>query len=101
MNRSADVSGLNDWTGKLLEKKQTPKQVASGFVFSKEMTNRNLSNREFVSMLYRTMMDREPDESGLNDWVARLQAGTTREKVFDGFADSTEFNNIVKAYGLK
>lgn len=101
LNRSADVSGLNDWTGKLLEKKQTPKQVASGFVFSKEMTNRNLSNREFVSMLYRTMMDREPDESGLNDWVARLQAGTTREKVFDGFADSTEFNNIVKAYGLK
>ena len=101
LNRSADASGLNDWTGKLLEKKQTPKQVASGFVFSKEMNNRNLSNREFVIMLYRTMMDREPDAAGLDDWVTKLQAGTTREKVFDGFADSVEFNNIVKAYGLK
>lgn len=52
-------------------------------------------------MLYRTMMDREPDEAGLNDWVTRLQSGTSRQSVFDGFADSTEFDNIVRAYGLK
>lgn len=101
MNRSADVNGLNDWTGKLLNKQQTPKQVAAGFVFSQEMANRNLSNQEFVTMLYRTMMDREPDESGLNDWVRRLQSGTSRQSVFDGFADSVEFDNIVRAYGLK
>ena len=52
-------------------------------------------------MLYRTMMDREPDEAGLNDWVTSLQSGTSRQSVFDGFADSTEFDNIVRAYGLK
>lgn len=101
LNRSADVNGLNDWTGKLLNKQQTPKQVAWGFVSSQEMTNRNLSNQEYVTMLYRTMMDREPDESGLNDWVRRLQSGTSRQSVFDGFADSVEFDNIVRAYGLK
>lgn len=101
LDRPADVDGLNDWTGKLLGKKQTPKQVASGFVFSQEMTNRNLSNKEFVTMLYRTMMDREPDEAGLNDWVTRLQSGTSRQSVYNGFADSTEFDNIVRAYGLK
>lgn len=65
------------------------------------MANRNLSNQEYVTMLYRTMMDREPDEAGLNDWVTRLQSGTSRQSVFDGFADSTEFDNIVRAYGLK
>lgn len=101
LNRAADTNGLNDWTGKLLDKKQTPAQVASGFVFSKEMTNRNLSNKEFVTMLYQTMMDREPDEKGLNDWVAKLQRGTSRKTVFEGFAGSTEFDNIVQAYGLK
>ena len=68
---------------------------------SQEMANRNLSNQEYVTMLYRTMMDREPDEAGLNDWVTRLQSGTSRQSVFDGFADSTEFDNIVRAYGLK
>lgn len=101
LSRSADVGGLNNWTGNLINKKQTPAQVASGFVFSKEMINRNLSDTAFVTMLYRTMMDREPDERGLNDWVTRLQRGTSREKVFEGFAGSTEFDNIVNAYGLK
>ena len=101
LDRSADVNGLNDWTGKLLDKTQTPEQVASGFVFSQEMTNRNLSNQEFVTMLYQTMMDREPDEDGLNDWVTQLQSGTSRQTVFRGFANSTEFDNIVREYGLR
>lgn len=100
LDRPADVGGLNDWTGRLLEKKQTPKQVASGFVFSKEMSNRNLSNAEFVTMLYRTMMDREPDAAGLQDWVERLENGGKREDVYNGFADSVEFSKIVSSYGL-
>ena len=45
LDRSADVDGLNSWTGKLLQKTQTPAQVASGFVFSQEMENRELSNQ--------------------------------------------------------
>jgi len=100
LNRPADVGGLNDWTGRLLEKKQTPKQVAYGFVFSKEMTDRRLSNAEFVTMLYRTMMGREPDAAGLQDWVGRLESGRKREDVYNGFADSVEFSIIVASYGL-
>lgn len=100
LNRTADADGLNDWTGRLLDKRQTPKQVASGFVFSKEMDNRHLNNTEFVSMLYRTMMDREPDAAGLQDWVGRLENGRKREDVYNGFADSVEFGRIVSSYGL-
>ena len=101
LDRSADVDGLNSWTGKLLQKTQTPAQVASGFVFSQEMENRELSNQEFVTMLYKTMMDREPDDTGLNDWVTKLQSGTSRQTVFNGFANSVEFDRIVRSYGLK
>lgn len=100
LNRAADESGINDWTGLLLEKKKTPKQVASGFVFSPEMNNRNLNNTEFVTLLYRVMMDREPDEGGLKDWVGRLDNGAKRVDVFNGFADSVEFGRIVSSYGL-
>ncbi len=100
LDRAGDVGGLNDWTGKLLEKKQTPKQVAYGFVFSKEMTERNLTDKQFVTMLYNAMMDREPDDGGLKNWTDALAAGKSKEEVFNGFADSTEFANIVKAYGL-
>lgn len=52
-------------------------------------------------MLYKTMMDREPDDTGLNDWVTKLQSGTSRQTVFNGFANSVEFDRIVRSYGLK
>lgn len=100
LNRPADQGGINDWTGRLLEKKETPKQVAQGFVFSKEMNDRHLNNTEFVTLLYHAMMDRKPDETGLQDWVQRLEKGTSRVDVYNGFADSVEFGRIVSSYGL-
>lgn len=102
LNRRPDVLGLNDWTNRLLTKKQTPKQVASGFVFSNEMKEKKLNDADFVTMLYNTMLNRAPEPAGLQDWVGRLQDKSfTREKVFDGFADSVEFGDIVKSYGIK
>lgn len=101
LGRSADQAGINDWTGRLINKKETPKQVAKGFIFSAEVNKRQLDNTEFVTLLYRTMMGREPDDAGLQDWVGRLNKGTAkREDVYNGFADSAEFGKIVSSYGL-
>ena len=100
LGRQPDAGGINDWTGRLLSKKETPKQVARGFIFSTEMSNKKLNNTEFVTLLYQVMMDREPDASGLADWVGRLEKGARREDVYNGFADSVEFGRIVSSYGL-
>ncbi len=102
LDRKFDVEGINDWTGRLLTKKETPRQVAGGFVFSKEMNDRNLSDTEFVTILYRTMLNREPENAGLQDWLNKLQDKSyTREMIFEGFADSVEFTNIVASYGIQ
>lgn len=101
LSRKPDAGGMNDWTGKLLNKKNTPKEVASGFVFSTEVARKELNNRDFVTLLYRAVMGREPDKEGLNDWAGKLDAKTsTREQVFNGFAESEEFKKIVASYGL-
>ena len=100
LRRKGEPDGLNDWTGKLLNKVQTPKQVANDFVFSEECINRGLNDRDFVDMLYHLYMDRDPDEGGLQYWVSELNAGTPREEAAAGFADSPEFREIVKSYGL-
>lgn len=100
--RRPDVAGLNNWTEQLLGKKTSPQSVAHGFVFSKEMNERNLSNEDFVSMLYNTMLGRWPDGPGLADWVKQLDGGTkTREDIFAGFANSKEFSEIVKSYNIQ
>ncbi len=101
LERKPEAAGMNDWTNQLLTKASTPKQVAFGFVFSNEVKVKDLNNTQYVTMLYRAFMGREPDAPGLNDWVGKLDKNAaTREQVFNGFADSNEFKVIVSSYGL-
>lgn len=75
-------------------------EAAYGFFFSEEFVNANYSSEEFVSRLYRTFLGREADEQGFNNWVGQLEQGVTRESVFEGFANSAEFENICNGYGI-
>lgn len=101
LERKPDAPGMNNWTGLLLNKEKTPKEVAYGFIFSNEVKVKDLNNSQYVTMLYHAFMGREPDEPGLNDWVSRLDGKVaTREQVFEGFAESPEFNLMVSSYGL-
>ena len=86
LGRDADMAGLNDWTGRLVNKKATPEDVGKGFIFSPEVSKKNLGNEEFVKLLYRTFLGREYDAAGLKDWVERLENGTSRKDVFYGFS---------------
>lgn len=99
LGRNYDVDGLNDWSGRI-NSGYGMGNVAYGFVFSQECINMNLSNSDYVKMLYRGIFGREYDEAGLNDWVNQMNNGTSRETVFWGFANSQEFANMVASYGL-
>lgn len=99
MGRTYDVNGLNDWSGRI-NSGYGMENVAYGFVFSQECINMNLSNSDYVKMLYRGIFGRSYDDAGLNDWVNQLNNGTSRETVFWGFANSQEFANMVASYGL-
>jgi hypothetical protein len=48
----------------------------------------------FVTNLYRTVLNRDPDTAGLNSWVAGLHAGLTRQQVAQGFLESPEHRGI-------
>ena len=100
MNRKGDASGLNHWCNQILTKKMTPVQVAESFIYSKEFTDKNLSNTEYIKVLYRTFMGREADSAGLNYWLGRLNKGDSRKTVLKAFAGCQEFKNIVKSFGL-
>ena len=100
LNREPDEGGLNDWVNKLSSGAATGASVAYGFVFSAEFKNYNYCNADYVKQLYRAFMGREYDEGGLNDWVNRLETGTTREEVFNGFSQSAEFSGLCTQYGI-
>ena len=100
LGRTPDETGHLYWVTKLVKKESTPKDVAYGFVFSKELLNRKLSNEQFVRVLYQGLFDREADSDGFNVWMRELKSGKTRLQVFEGFAGSKEFANLVKSFDL-
>ena len=98
--READTPGMLNWASQLANQRDTGTGAARGFFFSDEFTRQNVSNEEYVNRLYRTFMGREADEEGFNAWVAQLNAGISREEVFNGFAGSPEFTRICALYGI-
>ena len=83
LGREADEKGLNDWCDAILSGRNTVKEAAYGFVFSQEFLKKNLSDEEYIRVLYRVFMDREADGPGLSAWKKVLNEGKSREHVFD------------------
>ena len=74
--------------------------VARKFFISKEFENANHSDEAFLTLLYRTVMNREPDEGGMNSWLKAIVSGVPREEIVRGFAGSREFSKLCKDYGI-
>jgi hypothetical protein len=54
-----------------------------------------------LTILYRTLLDREPDPAGLQGWLDVLNGGAGRDEVLDGFIFTGEFENLCDEYGIK
>ena len=65
----------------------------NGFIGSPEFQARygNLNDSDFVSQLYRNVLDREPDGAEVQGWVDAIGTGTTRAQVVLGFSESAEY----------
>jgi hypothetical protein len=100
LNREPDATGIENWTTRLKNGSRDGISAVYGFCFSAEMKRRNLSNAQFVEILYKAMMDRTPDSKGKANWVERLNNGVSRAGVFKGFAESAEFTRVCESYGI-
>ncbi|MCL2078397.1 MAG: DUF4214 domain-containing protein [Oscillospiraceae bacterium] len=100
LGRTPDEGGFDDWADALESGAMTATDVVYGFVFSPEMVNKNLSDEEYVIMLYAAFFARDPDEGGKAHWLGRLASGATRYDVFLGFANSVEFDVFCDAHGF-
>lgn len=100
LGREGETTGIDSWKEALLSLSSSGVDAGYGFVFSEECKERNLSNEDFVEMLYRTFMNRTSDESGKEAWVSQLAAGVDREQILYGFIMSVEFADICQQYGI-
>ena len=101
LDRNPEYSGRQDWGCKLYDKEIDGATVARGFILSQEFKERNLSNEDYVDVLYSTFFDREADPAGREYWINALNNDTSREKVLAGFVNSGEFSDICTRYYIE
>ena len=100
LNREPEWSGCATWSKRLTSGEKDGAMAAFGFCLSAEMERRNLSNAEYVEVLYGAIMGRAPDTNGKAYWINLLDNGVSRRGVFRGFAESAEFTRICNDYGI-
>ncbi len=100
LSREPDTGGLEHWADSLNNGDKTGAELATSFVFSEEFENRNTSDSEFVTILYKAFFNRDPDTDGYNHWMDQIFNGTSRLDVLNGFTSAQEFNDLCEDYGI-
>ncbi|VXC50435.1 DUF4214 domain-containing protein [Massilia sp. 9I] len=91
-NRTPDAAGVGFWIG-LLDRGVAFTTVAQGFLDSREYHEAYgsaMTHRELVTRYYTNILDRAPEQAGLDFWVGRLDAGASRADVLAGISESAE-----------
>lgn len=90
--RMPDSSGLDYWIGQRMRGASLD-AVSNALSGSPEFMSRygQLSNRDFVKLVYRNVLNRSADAPGENFWTSELDRGVQRGQVMTGFSDSTEY----------
>jgi hypothetical protein len=89
--RTPDHGGLTYW---LQRRGQgvTLGTISASFATSTEFQHRygGLTNAQFVDLVYRNVLDRQPDGAGRAYWTSRLVHGLSRGQLMANFSQSTE-----------
>jgi len=101
LKRDPEAGAVDTWTNRLVNKEVNGVELGKRFALSDEITkSRPVSDKEFVTRLYKTFLNRDGSETEINSWVADLNGGKTREYVLAGFVNSKEFDNFCKDCGI-
>lgn len=99
--RNPESGGYCDWLESVLYRGSTGVSLASGFVYSSEFINSNISNEDFVTTCYWAFFNRAPDAGGYNTYVSWLNNGVhDRSYVLWNFLYSQEYGNLCAAFGI-
>lgn len=93
--RGPDHGGLDFWVNARKNGK-TINDESNAFARSNEFktTYGSLDNTEFVTLVYKNVLDRDPEQGGFEFWVGQLDDGlVTRGRVMTQFSESNEFKN--------
>jgi hypothetical protein len=93
-DRIPDATGLGYWIAQM-DSGMDVVEVAARFIDSPEfrqLYGANVSNAAFITNVYKNVLDRSPDDTGLAWWVSEMQTNPSKtwQKVLADFSESAE-----------
>jgi Ca2+-binding RTX toxin-like protein len=90
-DRAPDLGGMG-YQMNALDTGLTLAQVATNFIASPEFQSKygNVDDAQFIALLYRNVLDRDPDAGGLQYHLNELASNQTRADVLVHFSESPE-----------
>lgn len=102
-DREPDASGLAYWNSQS-DRGVSLAQISASFAASPEFVAAYgaLDDAAFVDLVYRNVLDREPDAAGRSHWIGQLSSGQLdRGGLMIGFSDSPEFKGVTGRFGAR
>ncbi len=96
LDRQPELGGLRYWCRKIDEMHISYKEVFKGFIFSSERGSRPLDDDEFLAMMYRVILYRQPYMGEISSWQEGRAEGKSREDFFEALTETDEY---VMLYG--
>ncbi|MBO7426871.1 MAG: DUF4214 domain-containing protein [Clostridiales bacterium] len=102
LGRESENEGKAFWCENVKNGSLTGADCAREFLNSTEFKNKNLSDEDFVKVLYSTFFNRDAqnDPDGYSFWLNSLKT-EGRDKVINDFINSTEWCNVCASYGVR
>ena len=101
LNRKPRVDELNKWADELESNNKTAADLANEIFSSSEFINKKTSDQEFITILYRALLRREPDKKGYEKWLNDLKQEESRKFILSEFINSHEFIGQCNKYSIK
>lgn len=97
-NRTPDAAGLGYWI-EIMQGGVSLVDVANSFYNSAEFqsTYGQVTDSQFLTLLYRNVLQRTPDQAGFDYWLKVLATGVPRAVVLRDFSESQENRTNVAA----
>ncbi len=100
LDRECETKGYCYWGNQICTHKLTGADMAWKFVFSTEYLEKKSTDEEYVTMLYKSIMGRDPEEGGMKYWLDAMKHGASREHILNEFVKSQEYADICAKYGI-
>jgi predicted outer membrane repeat protein len=102
LGREPDIEGLDYWQQILESNSKNASDIAECLFFSEENISsiEEFDNSDFIKYLYQSILFREYDINGYDDWLSCMNAGATKQYLFNSFVASKERSDICSKFKI-